>query len=149
MKITISTPVEQDIITVWQGFNETLFTKLAPPFPPVKLLRFDGSEQGDEVHLELNFIFFKQKWVSRITENEKTDKEIFFIDEGIALPFFLKYWKHKHRIVKAVTMKTGIHTLIVDEIEFESPFGILLYPILFLQFLYRKPIYQKIFSNKT
>ncbi len=146
MKITIKTAVNQPIEAVWNGFNESLFTKLAPPFPPVKLLRFDGSEEGDEVHLELNFIFFKQTWVSIITENIKTEKEIYFIDKGIKLPFFLNFWQHKHRIVKAVDMKRGIYSLIIDEIEFGSPFGILLYPILFLQFLYRKPIYKKIFS---
>ncbi|TAH18172.1 MAG: hypothetical protein EAZ08_12200 [Cytophagales bacterium] len=146
MKISIKTPVVQDIETVWAGFNQSLFSKLAPPFPPVNLLRFDGSEQGDEVHLELNFIFFTQTWVSVITENVKTDKEIYFIDKGIKLPFFLKFWQHKHRIVKSVDMKRGIHTLIIDEIEFESPFGFLLYPALFLQFAYRKPIYRKIFS---
>lgn len=146
MKINISTPVAQSMETVWNGFDQHLFSKLAPPFPPVRLLRFDGSEQGDEVHLELNFIFFKQTWVSVITENVKTEKEIYFIDKGTKLPFFLKYWQHKHRIVKSVDMKRGIHSLIIDEIEFESPFGFLLYPALFLQFLYRKPIYRKIFS---
>lgn len=146
MKITIKTAVNQPMEAVWEGFNENLFAKLAPPFPPVKLLRFDGSEQGNEVHLELNFIFFKQTWVSLITENVKTEKEIYFIDKGTKLPFFLTFWQHKHRIVKAVDMKRGVHSLIIDEIEFESPFGALLYPALFLQFLYRKPIYKKIFS---
>jgi len=146
MRISIKTAVNQSIDSVWSGFDQSLFGKLAPPFPPVNLLRFDGSEQGDEVHLELNFIFFKQIWVSVITENVKTDKEIYFIDRGTRLPFFLKFWQHKHRIVKSVDMKRGIHSLIIDEIEFESPFGFLLYPVLFLQFLYRKPIYRKIFS---
>jgi len=146
MRISIETAVNQSIDSVWSGFDQSLFGKLAPPFPPVNLLRFDGSEQGDEVHLELNFIFFKQIWVSVITENVKTDKEIYFIDRGTRLPFFLKFWQHKHRIVKSVDMKRGIHSLIIDEIEFESPFGFLLYPVLFLQFLYRKPIYRKIFS---
>jgi ligand-binding SRPBCC domain-containing protein len=144
MKITIETPVNQDYLQVKEGFNETLFRKLSPPFPPVKLLRFDGSTEGDLVTLELNFIFFKQKWTSEITEDQTTDKEFYFIDRGIELPFFLKKWSHKHRIVK-----DGENSMIRDEIDFQAPFRVLtwlLYPAMLLQFAYRKPIYKKIFS---
>jgi ligand-binding SRPBCC domain-containing protein len=144
MKITIETPVNQDYLQVKEGFNETLFKKLSPPFPPVKLLRFDGSTKGGLVTLELNFIFFKQKWTSEIMEDQTTDKEFYFIDKGIELPFFLKNWTHKHRIVK-----DGENSIIRDEIDYQAPFWILtllLYPAMLLQFAYRKPIYKKIFS---
>ncbi len=144
MKITIETLVNQDYLQVKEGFNETLFKKLSPPFPPVKLLRFDGSTKGDLVTLELNFIFFKQKWTSEIMEDQTTDKEFYFIDKGIELPFFLKKWTHKHRIVK-----DGENSIIRDEIDYQAPFWILtwlLYPAMLLQFAYRKPIYKKIFS---
>ena len=146
MKINISTKVEQDYLSVKEGFNENLFLKLSPPFPPVKLLRFDGSSTGDKVILELNFIFFKQQWVSDITADNTDEKEFYFIDEGTKLPFFLKTWKHKHRIIK-----DGKSSIIRDEIAFKAPNGILtlfLYPALYLQFLYRKPIYKKIFAVK-
>lgn len=118
--------------------------KLNPPFPPVRLIRFDGSETGDVVSLELNFILFKQTWESLIVEDNLTDREFYFIDEGCKLPFFLKYWRHKHRIVK-----NGQGAEIVDDITFRSPFWVidfLLYPVLWLQFLYRKPVYKKYFS---
>ncbi|MFT7363029.1 MAG: ligand-binding SRPBCC domain-containing protein [Algoriphagus sp.] len=144
MKITIETSVHQDYLQVKEGFNEMLFKKLSPPFPPVKLLRFDGSTKGDLVTLELNFIFFKQKWTSEIMEDQTTDKEFYFIDKGIELPFFLKKWTHKHRIVK-----DGENSIIRDEIDYQAPFRILtliLYPAMLLQFAYRKPIYKKIFS---
>jgi ligand-binding SRPBCC domain-containing protein len=144
MKITIETSVNQDYLQVKEGFNEMLFKKLSPPFPPVKLLRFDGSTKGDLVTLELNFIFFKQKWTSEIMEDQTTDKEFYFIDKGIELPFFLKKWTHKHRIVK-----DGENSIIRDEIDYQAPFRILtliLYPAMLLQFAYRKPIYKKIFS---
>ena len=146
MKINISTKVEQDYLSVKEGVNENLFLKLSPPFPPVKLLRFDGSSTGDKVILELNFIFFKQQWVSDITADNTDEKEFYFIDEGTKLPFFLKTWKHKHRIIK-----DGKSSIIRDEIAFKAPNGILtlfLYPALYLQFLYRKPIYKKIFAVK-
>ncbi|MFN3998809.1 SRPBCC family protein [Algoriphagus sp.] len=145
MQIHLETHVEQGYLDVKAGFNETLFTKLSPPFPPVKLLRFDGSEKGDLVTLELNFIFFKQKWTSEIIEDNTTDLEFYFIDEGVELPFFLKKWKHKHRIISS-----GIGSIIRDEIEYEAPFGILtylLYPALWLQFAFRKPIYKRIFRR--
>ncbi|WP_425636884.1 SRPBCC family protein [Algoriphagus yeomjeoni] len=144
MKINLSTQVNQDYLSVKNGFDETLFTKLSPPFPPVKLARFDGSEVGDLVSLELNFIFFKQKWTSEISESNTTESEYYFVDIGTILPFFLKKWRHKHRIIK-----NGNQTIIRDEIDFSAPFGlatILLYPAIYLQFLYRKPIYKKIFA---
>jgi ligand-binding SRPBCC domain-containing protein len=147
MKINIETAVEQDYLSVKDGFDESLFSKLSPPFPPVRLIRFDGSKRGDVVSLELNFIFFKQKWTSLITEEYTDSSEYYFIDEGTELPFFLKKWKHKHRIIKK-----GTGSIIRDEITFEGKpglLGIFLYPAMYLQFLYRKPIYRKIFQSKN
>ncbi len=144
MKLTIETSVAQSYLQVKEGFNESLFKKLSPPFPPVKLLRFDGSKKGDLVTLELNFIFFKQRWTSEIVEDQTDAGEFFFIDKGIELPFFLKDWRHKHRVINK-----GAQTIIRDEIAYEAPFALLtwlLYPALLLQFAYRKPIYKKIFS---
>lgn len=145
MKITIKTSVEQDYLQVKSGFDQSLFTKLSPPFPPVRLLRFDGSAKGDLVTLELNFIFFKQKWTSIIIDDQTNLEEFYFVDEGKELPFFLKYWQHKHRVIKQ-----GTGSVIRDEIKYKAPFGLLtllLYPALYLQFLYRKPIYKKIFKR--
>lgn len=143
MNLKITTTVKQSPDKVWEGFNEDLFEALAPPFPPVKLLRFDGSLKGDEVHLELNFLLFKQQWNSLITQQEQSDSEIFFVDEGMKLPFFLKAWRHKHRIIKQ-----GSGAAIIDDITYQTPFKILdwmMYPAMWLQFAYRKPIYQKLF----
>ncbi len=147
MKINIETAVQQDYLQVKEGFNESLFTKLSPPFPPVRLLRFDGSKKGDMVTLELDFIFFKQKWTSRITEDHTDSKEFYFIDQGTDLPFFLQEWRHKHRIIK-----NGTGSIIRDEIDFKAKpglLGILLYPAMYLQFLYRNPIYKKCFKAKS
>jgi ligand-binding SRPBCC domain-containing protein len=145
MKIIIKTTVGLEFLKVKEGFNKDLFLKLAPPFPPVKLLRFDGSKKGDQVSLELNFFLFKQTWTSLITEDKTTENEFYFIDEGVQLPFFLGYWKHRHRVVSSSTGST-----IIDEIDFEGKgifFTPLLYPALFLQFLFRRPIYKKIFGS--
>jgi ligand-binding SRPBCC domain-containing protein len=117
MHIKIKTSVPMDYKSVAARFNADLFQALTPPFPPVRLLRFDGSSKGDEVHLELNFIIFKQIWKSLIIEDATSTQEVYFIDEGFQLPFFLKYWRHKHRIVK-----DGDHTKIIDDITFHTPF---------------------------
>lgn len=144
MKLIIDTPVNQDYLSVKKGFDEKLFTRLSPPFPPVKLERFDGSKKGDLVSLELDFLLFKQKWTSLITDDQTNDQEFYFVDEGTELPFFLKKWTHKHRIIKK-----GDQSIIRDEIEYEGPFKImtwLLFPALWGQFMYRKPIYKKVFA---
>ncbi|CAH0994766.1 hypothetical protein EMA8858_00878 [Emticicia aquatica] len=144
MKITIETPVYQSVTQVWEQFDNKLLMQLSPPFPPVKLISF-GQKVGEKVTLELNFFIIRQLWVSKITDSYYSVAESYFIDEGTQLPFFLKYWKHKHRIVK-----NGSESKIIDEIEFRTPTILtdyIFYPILYLQFLYRKPIYRKIFKN--
>ena len=142
MKLKIITSVNKSRKDVVAKFNQTLFNKLSPPFPPVKLTRYDGSKTGDIVKLELNFILFKQKWVSEIIDHGENESETFFIDKGTTLPFFLTAWKHKHIIRD--------HTdgcLIIDDISFDSYPVIkwLLWPVLYLQFLYRIPIYKRYF----
>jgi ligand-binding SRPBCC domain-containing protein len=144
MKINIQTKVNQSLPNVWKGFNLTLFKKLSPPFPPVIIKEFGGCMKGDKVHLQLNFLLFKQDWISDIIDQQNTDSEIFFIDEGTKLPFFLSAWHHKHRLVK-----DGSGTIIIDNITFKTPTILtdyIFYPLMYLQFLYRKPIYRKIFQ---
>lgn len=145
MRLIITTSVEQDYQTVKQGFNQDLFRQLNPPFPPVRLNRFDGSQQGDIVELELNFLLFRQTWRSLITAEGMNEQEWHFIDEGVKLPFFLRYWKHHHRVICQ-----GDGARIVDDIRFRSPLRLLdflLYPVLALQFMYRKPVYKKVFAR--
>jgi len=142
MKLKLSTAVELPYLKVKEAFNESLFMKLSPPFPPVRLLRFDGCQKGDVVSLKLNFIFFSQEWESRITDDATDQEKFYFIDEGTKLPFFLKFWKHRH-----IIQKQGEHSVIIDDITFKTPFKLfdyLLYPALYGQFLYRKPIYKKL-----
>ncbi|GAB3919300.1 SRPBCC family protein [Larkinella terrae] len=144
MKISIETTVKQDYRRVWAGFTQELFDQLSPPFPPVKVVRFDGCRKGDIVHLRLNFLLFRQDWISCIIDQQETEQEIYFIDEGIQLPFFLSYWHHKHRIIKQ-----GNYTCIADEINFRTPTlltDFLIYPIMYGLFAYRKPIYKRFFK---
>lgn len=145
MKFILRTNVAQSLENVKEGFNEDLFSELSPPFPKVKIKQFDGSKKGDIVSLELNFMLFRQNWTSRIVDEGGSDMAYFFIDEGIILPFGLKFWRHKH------TLKSlNAQTQIIDEVEFRSWNGLsslLLFPILLSQFFYRKPIYKRIFGQ--
>lgn len=145
MHLQIRTHVEQSLPTVWAGFNRSLFDQLSPPFPPVRVLRFDGCQRGDQVHLALNLLITRQNWVSLITDQQTTDAEIYFIDEGTRLPFFLSYWRHRHRL-----LRNGNETIIVDDITYRTPFRLtdyLLYPFLWAQFAYRQPVYRRIFRR--
>lgn len=144
MRILIKTEVRAALPKVKEGFTKDLFLSLNPPFPPTKLLEFGGCRAGDKVKLELNFILFKQQWVSDIIEDYESEIQWYFIDVGIKLPFFLKSWKHIHEVK---SIKNGSE--ILDNITFSTGTLLtdaLMYPFLLLQFLYRKPIYKKIFK---
>ncbi|MFH6983272.1 SRPBCC family protein [Marinoscillum luteum] len=146
MRILVSTRVQASCQVVKSGFTEQLFLSLNPPFPPVKLLRFDGCEKGDWVTLELNFLLFRQQWISEITEVSEEAGSWNFVDIGRKLPFFLKTWKHRHSV-----KQVGEGAEIVDAIRFTTGSlvsDLLLYPILWVQFLYRKPIYKRWFNKK-
>lgn len=149
MHIVLKTQVEQSLPDVWAGFDRTLFEKLSPPFPPVDVVRFDGCLKGDTVHLRLNFLLFRQDWISQIVDQQTSPNEIFFVDQGFQLPFFLTYWQHHHRL-QCSADQAGDQTIIVDDIIFQTPFRLtdyLLYPLLWIQFAYRKPIYRRMFRR--
>lgn len=127
---------------VYSKFNESLFLKLAPPFLKVTLFKFDGCIKGDFVKLKLNFPFFSQIWESEIVENGEDNESIWFIDKGSKLPFFISKWQHHHLIKQD---KNDV--LIVDSIQFYSHnwfLTLLFYPIIYMQFLYRIPIYKSL-----
>lgn len=144
MKIRITTDVKKDYLAVAAGFNLDLFKALAPPFPKVTVQRFDGCITGHQVWIQLNIFGFKQQWNAKIVEHGQTDAQWYFIDEGTTLPFPLRYWRHRH-----IIQKTDSGSIIIDDIEFRTPLKILdflFYPLFWLQFAMRKPIYRKIFS---
>ena len=148
MKINIKTTIAAPYLEVFRLFNRSLFEQLVPPGAKVELIQFDGSKKGDRVHLRLFLPLVKpQDWISVITYDEINNKEAIFIDEGEKLPFFLAKWKHRH-IVRNVDENTAE---IIDAIEFSSPYkltDVLLYPLLYVQFLWRKPIYKKFFKQQ-
>lgn len=143
MIIRLQTIVEEHLPKVWERFDLDLLKTLSPPFPPVKVLRYDGNLTGDTVSFELNVLGLKQRWTSAITDHQIQEDQCYFVDEGTELPFFLKKWRHVHRMERRPN-----GTLIDDHIEFSTPFFLfdyLMYPVLWAQFAYRKPIYRRYF----
>ena len=146
MHIRIHTRVKGNFKEVMQRFDRSLFEALTPPGAQVSIVRFDGSFVGDEVHLQLRFPGGgSQDWISVITEREETSGQIYFVDEGRKLPFFLSSWRHQH-----IVQNEGENSLIIDSIHFQSHnviFSLLLYPVLYIQFAWRRPLYRKFFGK--
>ena len=143
MHILIKTRIEKNFQLLFPKFNIELFKALSPPLMNLMVERFDGCKKGDEIHLKMDlFGKFNQRWISQITEVVRTDYQIYFVDEGTLLPAPLTKWKHHHRIVK-------IHELasfVIDDIEYSTgnkAIDLAIYPVLYLMFLLRKPIYKR------
>ena len=145
MRIIIKTTVEQDYKTVFARFDKDLFLALKPPFLPLTLRQFDGSMKGDEVKIRLGVGILSQDWDALIIDQQESDDEIYFIDKGTKLPFFLKTWQHKHQIINLKSQNSEI----IDDIEFTTPLGkimdFVMYAILYIQFWMRKTVYKKYF----
>ncbi|MCC2545670.1 hypothetical protein LJY25_04375 [Hymenobacter sp. BT175] len=146
MHLLLRTRVAQPPRQVLAGFTRELFLALAPPFPRLNLLRFDGCLTGDQVEIELVAGPVRQRWTSLITDHgEQPDGTCFFVDEGQQLPGPLRYWRHRHLIEPAGTGST-----ITEDIEYRTASPLLdrlLYPVMWAQFAYRSPVYQRLFGR--
>ena len=143
MQLHLQTKVRQNYKAVFNAFDKTLFLKLAPPYPKVDLVRFDGSKPGDVVEIRMRTGFKTFTWSSVITDEQVREHTAFFVDEGQVLPPPLKKWRHKHLVVAA-----GSGATIHDIIEYSTGYAwldVMLYPIMLAQFSYRKPIYKRLF----
>lgn len=141
----ITTPIQASVSHVKILFTEELLLKLSPPFPQVSLKRFDGCKKDDQVILQINLLLTQLTWSSLITEENQTEEEWYFIDEGVEMPFGLKYWQHKHRVKKIDQQSCEI----IDEISFDTRnafLNYLLFPFLWGMIFYRKPFYKKYLS---
>ena len=146
MHVTLRTAVAQPPARVMAGFTRALFVALAPPFPRLRVLRFDGCNTGDQVEIELDTLVTRLRWTSLIVDNgQLPDGTHFFVDEGRILPPPLRFWRHRHLI------EPGPHggSVIVDALEYRTASPLLdalLYPAMWAQFAWRKPIYRRWFK---
>ena len=136
-------------LDIFAGFEEGLFRALAPSFPPLQILRYDGNQPGDQVQLRLGWGPFGQNWTSVISSHEcdPAAEECWFVDEGTVLPWPLQTWQHRH-LVKAAG-KT--QSLIIEDIRFSTGSAVLdsLMKVAFQQqFSSRGPKYRAYFESK-
>ena len=148
MHVTLRTAVAQPPAQVMAGFTRALFVALAPPFPRLRVLRFDGCRTGDRVEIELNTLVARLPWTSLIVDDgQLPDGTLFFVDEGQRLPPPLRYWRHRHLIQPG----PGSTSIIVDDLEYRTASPLLdalLYPAMWAQFAWRKPIYRRWFGQR-
>ncbi|MBX0291836.1 hypothetical protein K3G63_15395 [Hymenobacter sp. HSC-4F20] len=147
MRFYLRTPVATSPKQVWQGFSRKLFLDLAPPFPPFRLRRFDGCQRGDEVHIELGTSRLHYPWTALITDHGVlADGTYYFVDEGQQLPPPLRFWRHRHLLQPA----PDGGTYIVEDLEYHTGgrlLDALLYPLVWAQFAWRRPIYRRWFGT--
>ncbi|MBH8558733.1 SRPBCC family protein [Hymenobacter negativus] len=145
MHVTLRTAVTQPPAAVMAGFTRELFVALAPPFPRLRLLRFDGCRTGDRVEIELDTLVKRLPWTSLIVDDGvQPDGTHFFVDEGQILPPPLRFWRHRHLIQPGP--KGG--SVIVDALEYRTAsrlLDVVIYPAMWAQFAWRRPIYRRWF----
>lgn len=145
MNIRLKTKVDGNYKLVMEQFDRKLFEALKPKHGKMEIVKFTGSKKGDIVHLKF-LSPIKTEWISEIVEDGENEKEAFFIDEGIQLPFPISFWKHQHIVQKL----TDDSSYIIDDMTFKgvnSLFTLLLYPILYIAFYPRKKVYQSYFKK--
>lgn len=144
MNLQLQTTVRGNYRDLIDRFDRELFEALAPRQGEMEIVEFTGSRQGDRVHLRF-LKPIRAEWVSLITEDAVNDREAYFVDEGVQLPWPLTYWRHRH-VVRKITENSSC---IIDDITFRGANPLLtalLYPAIFLGFYPRKKIYRTYFG---
>jgi ligand-binding SRPBCC domain-containing protein len=88
----------------------------------------------------------KKTWMGEITEEGKSETEIYFTDVGIKMPLGLTSWSHTHLLIKK---EWG--TQIEDRLFFNGLNRLhtwILLPALWIQFIYRKPLYERVIRKR-
>jgi len=145
MNIQLKTKVEGNYKKIMKRFDRQLFEALKPKNANMEIVEFTGSKKGDLVHLKF-LSPIKTEWISEIIEDGEDEKESYFIDKGVKLPFPLSYWQHKH-IVQKITEDSSY---IIDDMTFKGSnflFTLVLYPALYIAFYPRKKIYKSYFKK--
>lgn len=127
------------------GFNADLFKYLLPPLGLVSLVRYDGQQPGNIIHLRFNLLFNDFKVV--IKEVWTSGREYRFVDRGLIMPFGMTFWQHTHRVVSIGNNQSAI----IDQIEFKTKWiitDLLLYPFLILGFFPRKWLYKRYYRRQ-
>jgi len=130
--------------TVVKEFENLDFVKYLVKFQPVKIIKWEGVNDGCKAVFKIWFLFWHYFKVKH-NSYSKRDDYLFFIDKGFELPLGLLEWEHKHTV-----FCENNNTFINDDIVFKHRnkiFGIILYPILISPIFLRKILYPMYFNN--
>jgi ligand-binding SRPBCC domain-containing protein len=114
--VQFSTSIPYPIADVTACFNQNLFSFLAPAFPRLKILRYDGQKKDDRIEIELDFGLWRSLWVAHIVRTWQTDDAWGFEDVGGPLPFPFTTWQHQHKLDKI----SQTETLVTDFVGFRA-----------------------------
>ncbi|MBE0638372.1 MAG: hypothetical protein IH598_07625 [Bacteroidales bacterium] len=145
MRIRLVSEVNRPFDWVSGHFDKELFVFLLPPPFVARLIRYDGSDPGNLVHIRF-LLPWRSDWISKIISSKRNTEAFEFVDIGEKLPFGLKTWKHQH-IVKKLNEK---QSQIIDDMSFSTCckiFDLLIYPVLYLAFSPRKQLYKRYFEK--
>lgn len=111
------TELPANVQAVWEFHSSVEALKqLSPPDRHVEVLGTNFAVAEGEIHkIKSSQFGIPLLWEAKIT---KATPPTGFEDLQIKGPF--KYWHHKH-----IFQPKGDHTLLIDELEYEPPFGIL------------------------
>jgi len=78
MNFKISTQVPGNYRVVLSKFDRQLFEALIPSIGKMEIVKFTGSETGDQVHLRF-LSLIKADWISDITEHGVDENKAWFV----------------------------------------------------------------------
>ncbi len=148
MRFQIKTRVKGGHREVFHGFDHNLLLQLSPPGFKLELLHAQDPQEPDSfIRLRMTiFGLVKQEWENDFSHYELGSRECHFVDEGRIMPFPIRKWRHDHRVLA----DGATHAIINDDVTFKTVFFLLdwlLFPVLWLQFRYRRPIYRRVFGK--
>ncbi|MEO5667946.1 MAG: SRPBCC family protein [Bdellovibrionota bacterium] len=129
--------VAQPLPKVWELFsNPATLQKITPPAYGASV-ELQSPEMGEGATVVISLkpygVPVPLKWISKIQDFKVTPERCEFVDIQVSGPF--AYWKHHHVFESGDTRFEGKHsghpvkiesggTWIVDDVEYEMPFGI-------------------------
>lgn len=148
MRFQILTPVKGSHRKVFAGFDHGLLLQLTPPGAKMQLISADDpAKEGGRIYLRVTLLgIIRQEWINAFSQYELTEAECHFVDQGVKMPFPIRLWRHDHRVLSDGPDRAIIN----DDVTYKTGFFLMdwfLYPILWLQFRYRRPIYQRVFGK--